>query len=90
MFVNMICERLAAFNTSDNQRTPNRTPAKTNVRETELTSDNDNEQRLIQRGDSDDPDFDEPWDEENSIPPEVSVLQIPLIQVFLASLRLEC
>lgn len=64
MFVQMICERLADFKTNDDQRTSNQTPAKMNVRETELTSDNDNEQRLIQRGDSDEQDLEEPWDEE--------------------------
>lgn len=68
MFVQMICEKLAGFNT--NERIPSKSNA---LRETDLTSDNDNEQRLIQRGDSDDPELEEPWDDENSsIPQEVN------------------
>lgn len=63
MFFQMICDRLASCNISDE----NRKQLKADVeRETDLTSDNDNEQRLIQRDfDCMDEEYEEPWDDEN-------------------------
>lgn len=69
--MDIICKKLNDFNTNDQQRKPT-TRTGFVERETDLTSDNNNnnEQRLIQR--DFDEEFETPWDEENdAVPQEV-------------------
>jgi hypothetical protein len=74
MFFQLICDRLAALNGNDEVTTKqSRQQIKTDVeRETDLTNDNDNERRLIQRDfNYIDDEYELPWDEENLAHPEV-------------------